>query len=206
MDRSQRLASLVACYDAQAEHREAQGEPAWRDDIRAEFAALLAPGSRLLEIGAGVGYSARWFVDRGLDVLATDLSPANVALCRAKGVIAEVRDMQDTGFGDTSFDGVWAASCLMHIPNADIDTVLGEVERVLKPGGVFWAGTWGDEVTHEGIWEDDRRGPKRFYSLRSDDDLRAIYARRFEVLSFDSFRPEPDFEWHYQSALLKRRR
>jgi SAM-dependent methyltransferase len=196
-------ADLVAAYDSKAADREEVGEPSWRDDIRADFASRLATGAPVLEIGAGVGYTARWFLDRGFAITATDLSPAHVDLCRAKGVPANVRDMADLGFADESFDGVWAASCLMHIPNAELPAVLAEVARVLAPGGLLWAGTWGG-TDGEGIWADDHIEPKRFYSIRSDARMGAFYETDFEMLSFEAFDPRPDLEWHYQSALLRK--
>jgi SAM-dependent methyltransferase len=201
MDRQELLASLAASYDRSASEREAAGEPAWRDDIRADFASRLPTGGRILEVGAGVGYTAKWFLDQGFDTTATDLSAANVEMCRQKGLNAEVRDMADLGFDRQSFDGVWAASCLMHIADAGLPSVLEEIGRVLAAGGHFWAGTWGGP-DQEGTWEDDRYEPKRFYSIRNDERMRAFYETRFTVLSYSTFDPRPDLDWHYQSALL----
>ena len=204
MDRNQLLESLARSYDARAADRDEAGEPEWRDEIRTDFVSRLPDAPRVLEIGAGVGYTARWFLDQGVDIVAIDLSPANVELCRSKGVPAEVRDMADLGFADRSFDGVWAASCLMHIPTDDIPEVFGEVGRVLRDGGLIWAGTWGGPTT-EGIWEEDWYEPKRFYAIRDDALMRSLYEAHFEVLEFEPFRPIPDYEWHYQSALLRKR-
>lgn len=205
MHRSERLNDLAAAYDAHASEREAAGEPEWRDRIKEDFVGRLPPGGRVLEVGAGVGYTARWFADRGVDIVATDLSPANVDLIRQKGVPAEVSDMADLGFDDGSFAGVWAASCLMHVPEAEIDDVLTEVARALQPSGLFWAGTWGDTVTSEGIWEEDWYDPKRFCAIRDDDLLRSRYERHFDILAFETFRPRETIDWHYQSALMCKR-
>lgn len=194
--------SLAAAYDAHAPDREEKGEPEWRDEIRADFAARLASGARLLEIGAGVGYSAAWFVAEGFDVLATDLSAENVAHCRAKGVRAEVRDMADLSLPARSFDAVWAASCLMHIPNVELPSVLAGIRNIMVPGGWFWAGTWGG-ADEEGTWDDDPYTPKRFYSFRSDERMRIFYAAHFDVVRFDSLDPMPELGNHYQSALLQ---
>ncbi len=196
------LSTMAASYDAYASDREEAGEPDWRDDIRDDFVSRLPAGRRVLEIGAGVGFTSKWFLDQGIDIVATDLSPANIELCRAKGVPAEVRDMADLGFADRSFAGVWAASCLMHVPTAELGSVFAEVNRVLVDGGLFWAGTWGGP-TSEGIWADDWYEPKRFYSIRDDDLMRSLYESHFEVLSFSSFSPMTDSDWHYQSALLR---
>lgn len=194
---------LIATYDAHAEEREAKGEPEWRNPVREAFVARVPAAGRILEIGAGVGYSSRWFADRGFDVLATDLSAANVAKCRAKGVEAVVRDMRDLDLPAESFDGVWAASCLLHIADADLPGVLDGIAAVMRPGGWFWAGTWGGS-DREGVWEQDWYEPKRFYSNRSDDRIRRFYEGTFVVESFEVIDPEPDIEWHYQMALMRK--
>lgn len=195
--------SLAAIYDAMVDEREERGEPEWRIPAQERFVELLGEGARLLEVGSGVGYAARWFADRGLDVTASDLSTGNVSKIREKGVAAEVVDLSDLPFPDATFDGVWAASCLMHIPNADLPGTLEGIRRVLVPGGWFWAGTWGVAESSEGIWEEDRHEPKRFYSVRSDADMEAFYEASFEVVSLEPSRPEDDFDWHYQWALLR---
>ncbi|MEX1288640.1 MAG: class I SAM-dependent methyltransferase [Acidimicrobiia bacterium] len=192
---------LTETYDAHAQHREDRGEPAWRDAAKADLVRRLGPGARLLELGAGVGYTSRWFADRGLDVLATDLSPVHVEYCRAKGLEARVADMLDLDFADGCFDAVWAASCLMHVPSDRLSGMLGSIARILTPDGLFWTGTWGAETGSEGIWEDDQLRPKRFYSIRTDDQLLAALRAHFEVLTFEATRPEPEFDWHYQMAL-----
>ena len=192
---------LASAYDTHALDREARGEPEWRSPQRSRFAAGLPPGGRLLELGAGVGHTARWFADQGFDVLATDLSPANVEMCRAKGVEAQVADLMDLAL-DGPFDGVWAASCLMHVPNVHLAETLESIAGLLADSGLFWAGTWGGAES-EGIWAEDWYRPRRFYSIRGDEQMRSFYRAAFELESFASFDPEPDIEWHYQMALLR---
>lgn len=197
--------ALAAVYDAHVDDRERRGEPAWLAPFRADFADRLPAGARLLELGSGVGYTARWFADRGVDVVASDLSPANVRKCREKGLRAEVVDMSELPFADRSFDAIWAFSCLMHIPGADLERTLRSIARVLVEGGLCWAGTWGDPVESEGPWENDWYEPKRFYAIRSDETMRSAYESVFDVVSFRAADPEPAFDWHYQIALLRRR-
>lgn len=202
MDHEQRLIDLAAAYDARAHDRDERGEPEWRDAMRSDFASRLPAGGRILEIGAGAGHTARWFHDSGFDVIATDLSPGHVERIRAKGVRAYVRDMMDLAFDPGSFDGVWAASCLMHIADAELPLVLTGIHDVLRPGGWFWAGTWGGP-DHEGVRDDDTHEPKRFYSFRSDDRIRRVYAEWFDVVSFEAFSVEGHAERHYQSTLMR---
>lgn len=199
--------SIASTYDGVAAQREEMGEAEWRWPIAERFLEMM--GERgltdLLEIGAGVGFTSRWFADRGVDVVATDLSPEQVALCRAKGLDAHVRDMYDLGFAAGSFGAVWMMNCVHHVPSADLAGVLTGIESVLRPGGLLYLGVWGG-VDDEGMPEDDFYQPPRYFCFRSDETLRAAIEEVFDVISFDTFQPEEDADgYHMQSLVLERR-
>ena len=103
---------------AQAEH--------WRHRLIRDGREL-APGTRLLEIGCGVGA-----------VLAVDIEPKQLEFARGHleraGVEATLveTDAAALPFADESFDHVWAMWFLEHV--ADPVTVLREARRVLVPG------------------------------------------------------------------------
>ena len=198
---------LVHSYDANAVARDERGEPDWRDEHRTQFAAALRSEDKvlLLEIGAGSGHSAAFFVAQGFTVTATDLSPGNVARCRAKGLDARVGDFYDLDFPDSTFDAIWAMSCLMHTPDADLPDVLNEMARVLVPGGVAMVGLWGGSGT-AGVWEGDDHVPPRFYSFRTDDQVRSAFSAAFAIERFDSIanRPDDPPDMHYQLIAVRK--
>jgi len=199
---------LVQSYDADAEARDERGEPDWRDEHRRLFAAAMRAEGKtlLLEIGAGSGHSATFFVTEGFTVVATDLSPGNVARCRAKGLDARVSDFYDLDFPDGSFDAIWAMSCLMHAPDTDLPDVLNEMARVLVPGGIAMIGLWGGRGT-SGVWEGDDHVPPRFYALRTDDQVQAAFTTTFVVERFDSIPHTSDdsADTHYQLLKVRKR-
>jgi ubiquinone/menaquinone biosynthesis C-methylase UbiE len=94
---------------------------------------------KVLDIATGSGLFAVQFVKDGADVTAIDLT--NYAVMESKtnlrlrNLSAEVlqMDAQNMTFPDNSFDFVNAWGCLMHMP--DTDKAVGEIYRVLKPGG-----------------------------------------------------------------------
>jgi SAM-dependent methyltransferase len=199
---------LVRSYDADADARDGRGEPDWRDEHRRLFTAAMRAEdkTRLLEIGAGSGHSAAFFVAEGFTVIATDLSPGNVARCRAKGLDAKVGDFYDLDSPDGSFDAIWAMSCLMHAPDADFQDVLHELARVLVADGIAMIGLWGGLGT-SGAWEGDDHVPPRFYALRTDDQVRAAFADAFVIERFDSI-PDPSGDHpdtHYQLLEVRKR-
>ena len=124
----------------------------WRDsadgrnpaDVAAKAIRREAP-ARVLEVGCGGGQFAARLAEENpaARVVATDRSSRFVELTAARGVTAEVADVQDLPFQDGSFDVVAAMWMLYHVP--DLDRGLAEVRRVLRPGGLFVAVTNGDE-------------------------------------------------------------
>lgn len=129
----------------QAAHRLGEGP----DAPEVVFAAVAeARPGRVLEVGCGQGELAqRLATEVGSHVVAIDQSPRMVELAQGRGVDARVGDVQALDFPDESFDCVVAAWMLFHV--ADLDRALGEISRVLRPGGRLVAATNGPDHLHE---------------------------------------------------------
>jgi methionine biosynthesis protein MetW len=97
----------------------------------------IAPGEQVLEVDCGPGVLAKMMVDRGAQVVGTDLSIVAVERAQAKGIPAQQVDVdtQPLPFEDHSFDTVVSNSMIEHrfFPERTLD----ECVRVLKPGGRF---------------------------------------------------------------------
>jgi SAM-dependent methyltransferase len=177
--------SLAASYEASADARDKQVKQPWKLAERDAFLARLrAEGAvRLLEIGAGTGQDSLFFASNGLEVVATDMSPAMVARCRDKGLDARVMDFSQLDFETASFDAVHAMNCLLHVPNTDLPAVLSAIGRVLRPNGLFFLGVYGGRAEEgEANWDD--HVPARFFSFRTDDQLLQFASHSFEVVDF----------------------
>lgn len=106
--------------------------------------------ARVLELGCGTG--SMWkgqqaLIGRCQELILTDLSPAMVAAAReALGEVPPLRyaaaDIQALPYADASFDAVIANMMLYHVP--DLKKALGEVRRVLRREGRFYAATYGE--------------------------------------------------------------
>lgn len=105
-------------------------------------------GKRVLEIGCGAGIDAVTLAKQGAIITATDFTERAVKLTRAlfaeTGLTAVVPGMRsaasawqadacDLPFEAETFDVVYSFGVLHHIP--DVDVVLQEAKRVLRPGG-----------------------------------------------------------------------
>lgn len=99
----------------------------------------LRPGSKLLEIGAGVGLNAFELASHGIKVIDLDIVPENVELINHLAgrleldVSAIYGDSCSLPFPDGEFDAVFSKSVFEHIH--DQERALDEQVRVLKPGG-----------------------------------------------------------------------
>jgi ubiquinone/menaquinone biosynthesis C-methylase UbiE len=95
---------------------------------------LVPPGSKLLEIGPGVGALLKKLISAGYDAVGVDASPPMLRYSRAKGVsVAGVSFLLPLR-GEV-FDAAVALLTLHHW--GDHGPSLREVKRVLKPGGYF---------------------------------------------------------------------
>lgn len=137
--------------------------------------AALEPTS-VLEVGCGPGELSQRISVELASVVAVDVSPRMVELARDRGVDARLGDVQQLPFEDESFDCVVAAWMLYHVP--DVDRALGELARVLRPGGHLVAVT--NYLDHLGelraLADEGRVG---FESAFSGDNGRSLLARHF---------------------------
>lgn len=102
------------------------------------------PGLHLLDIGCGLGGASRYFAhERGCQVTGIDLTEEYVrvaeSLARRVGLEDRVTYRQgsalDLPFAPETFDGAYMLHVGMNI--RDKRSLLAEVRRVLKPGGIF---------------------------------------------------------------------
>lgn len=114
-----------------------------RDRLLAELD--IKPGSRVLEIGCGSGHTACYLAQRfQCQVTAVDLSVSMIRAARQRvaeaGLDAQVRceiaDICWLPFAGGSFDYVIIQAVLMFV---DKTRALGEIRRVLRPGGQLGA-------------------------------------------------------------------
>jgi ubiquinone/menaquinone biosynthesis C-methylase UbiE len=102
-------------------------------EVLFEAVAEVVP-RRVLEVGGGEGELAERLVrEFGVALVGVDQSRRMVELQRAKGIDARIGDVVQLPFADGEFDVTVAAWMLYHVH--DIDRALGELARVLRPGG-----------------------------------------------------------------------
>lgn len=110
-------------------------------------------GETVLNIGVGRGGLERLLLQRGIRTYSLDPGPAVIAQIREDldlGEQAQTGWSQALPFADTMFDAVVMTEVLEHLSDEVITQSLGEISRVLKPGGRFMGTVPADENLHEG--------------------------------------------------------
>lgn len=208
MDPDALARDLAEYYDREAMARALRPiQPERIERRRAFIERLLHEGrSHLVEVGTGPGIDALPFIEARMSVAGVDLSDEHVRLARTVGVDAYRASVLALPFADASFDAGWTMSTLLHVPNEHCDDALREIGRVLADGAPLAVGLWGSGTEHnvEALMEADTIEPKRFFSRRSDANLRAMLSILGDIESFETWNTG-EGTWTYQFAIVRRR-
>jgi cyclopropane fatty-acyl-phospholipid synthase-like methyltransferase len=164
--------AMAQAYDDMAARRAAASIQAWKTEEVDGFLLRLAPGALVLDLGSGPGLLAAEMRDRGVDVRAVDISPANVEACRSRGIDARVCDFLVDDLGGP-YDGILAMSTLLHVPKARLGGMLERMAAALRPGGLALICVWGGPSSEETV-QDERSSSPRFFASYDDDEFRAL--------------------------------
>lgn len=130
-----------------------EANPLRESTLRAAIAALgLAPGTRGLDVGCGIGQPALLLAEATYPdgyITGVDISPRLVAYAqeRLKGspwgdlVAFKEADMNSLPFNDDTFDWAWSVDCVGY-PSGDLLQTLKEIVRVVRPGGLVAVLGW----------------------------------------------------------------
>ncbi|MGQ9475631.1 MAG: methyltransferase domain-containing protein [Actinomycetota bacterium] len=140
----------------------------WRRHGREAFGiceGLEWRGRRVLELGAGRCWFSAYLARQGAQVVAVDILEDEVMGLGCGRFFEEEQgirlhrvlcDMHRLPFRDGAFDAVTATATLHHSP--DLPALLGEVRRVLRPGGLLLAANEPLYVPWRETPEEERRG------------------------------------------------
>jgi SAM-dependent methyltransferase len=147
------------------------------------FAAGVRDVGPACDMGCGPGHVARYLHERGVRICGIDLSLAMIE--RAQHLTPGIKFRQGDMLALDTPDGTWAGIAafysIIHIPRGDMPQALGELHRVLRPGGLLLlAFHIGDEAIHLDEWW----GHKvciDFFFFRPEEVAERLQAAGFEV-------------------------
>ena len=121
----------------------AEARPIYPQEIYTYIASLCAKTDAVWDCATGTGQAALPLAEIFTKVYATDINEKQIAVAESrKNISYSVASAENTGFADESFDLVTVAQALHWF---DYENFWLEIERVLKPSGVFVA--WGYDWT-----------------------------------------------------------
>ena len=152
------------------------------DDQHEVFMKFVKRAGRILDFGCGSGRDAKFFKEKGYDVVALDGSEEMCKLARAYTGL-DVRCERFEDFHDIDcYDGIWACSSLVHVePENVLDMLKRLRDALVEDGHIFIAVKrgYGEEITEEG----------RYYNyldfsdmenLIKDSDLKSEYVYMYK--------------------------
>lgn len=205
--------SLQHAYDRVAEpyaerlFEELSGKPLDRQllDRLAESAGDIGP---ICDLGCGPGQVARYLSGRGADVCGVDLSAGMVAQARRlnPGIPFAQGDMLALDIADEAWGGIAAFYSLIHVPRTEIGQAVGEMYRVLRPGGLaLVAFHVGEETKHLEDWFGEPVSVD-FFFFRSEEIKERLLAAGFVIEDVIEREPYPEVEHPSRRAYLYARK
>ncbi|KAK8103206.1 hypothetical protein PG984_016352 [Apiospora sp. TS-2023a] len=143
----------LAWVDGQRSPREAYTDKVLQNAAANTDASSEPKPPRILELGAGAGVPiTRMLLDRGAQVVANDISTAQLKLAAARCPEATLvpGDMLALDFEPASFDGTVGFYSIFHLPRKQQRTMLAQIHSWLKPGALlaFNLATMDEEEIH----------------------------------------------------------
>ncbi|WP_324750060.1 methyltransferase domain-containing protein [Sphingomonas sp. LY54] len=132
------------------------------------FLALLAPSSRILDLGCGGGIDASAMLAQGFVVDAIEASPAIAAMAERR-MNRPVKVMRfDELDAVEEYDAVWASASLIHVPRQGLSGILCRIFAALKPLGLHFA-------SYKTGRSEGRDSVGRYYNYPSHEELLNFY-------------------------------
>jgi SAM-dependent methyltransferase len=116
-------------YDAPRDH----GYHRYLDEAEVAVAQPWVTGKEVLEVGCGTGLILERLSRVAERAVGVDLSPGMLEHARARGLDVHEGSATALPFEDASFDAAVSFKVLAHVE--DISVAMGEMGRVVRPGG-----------------------------------------------------------------------
>jgi SAM-dependent methyltransferase len=156
------------------------------------------------DLGCGPGHIARYLRERGADVCGIDLSPEMIEQARRlnPGIDFKQGNMLSLDIADEALGGIAAFYSIIHVPRAEVVQALGEMKRVLRPGGLLLLSFHvGEEMLHvDELWGE--KVSLDFIFFRPDEMEGYMKSAGFEVEEVVERPPYENVEYQSRRAYV----
>jgi len=152
-----------------------------------ELKSYVKEKEKVLDLGCGTGRLYEIFSAQGgsasggknIDYTGIDFSENLVRIAKGKyGDRFVVGDILSLPFSDNYFDSVWAVAVLHHIPMKKLrKRALGEIKRVLRPGGRIIATCWKIKSFFRRDVFIPFHGKKRYYRVFTKREIGRLFKK-----------------------------
>jgi len=137
---AERRAAVMADYDAEAPTYDMNLYPAGTQETWvAGLLGMIPAGSTVLDAPCGTGRYFPLIAGAGMRVIGVDQSAGMLAQARARNLasILELKSLQDLSYA-AEFDATVTIDAMENVPPDDWPTVLANLRRAVRPGGVLY--------------------------------------------------------------------
>lgn len=179
----QHVAGTIGTYEKHAEKYATEHSDISEIKKEIDFFLKHLKGRKILDVGCGPGRDAKYFTDRGCDVVGIDVGQNLLTIARRTAPDAKFknRDLRFLDFPPASFDGLWACASFLHVPKKDAAHTIRGFRKVLKKGGLIYLDV--KKGTGEKLVEEWLRDYSRFFAFYEEKELeKLLEANGFKIL------------------------
>lgn len=141
-----------------------------------DFVNLVERNGKVLDVGCGPGKDSNYITSKGFDVVGIDLSEKMIGIAKKEfpGTDFRVMDMRRMSFEPESFDGVFAAFSLIHLPKNEVSGMLNKLYEILKKDGIIYVAVQGGESIEMFSLEPLEPRERIFLNLFSSEEIESL--------------------------------
>lgn len=166
------------------------------------FLSHLKPGTHIVDLGCGTGFSAGYFAKKGMKAQGVDLSSGMISIARKNypEIHFSVADMREFA-PEEKADAVWAGYSLFHFEQVHLEKTLERIKTYLRPHGILGIVMQGGSGEVE-MTEPFMPSEKIYIHLYAEQELTSILEQHgFEIVD-QNVKKAADYEFPYDKILL----